>query len=140
MINLHVARGIVLLAIAVAFGIPSLSYQIGSLSHPGPGMFPLIVSCLLGVVASLTLLKSASDEKKFAAKTPKNILVILGSLVAFSLVSHLVNMALGIVALVFIASLANSDFSFTRSTKLALALTGIAFGFHKFLDLNLPLL
>ncbi len=40
----NLVRGVFLLAIALAFGLGSLRYQIGSLSRPGPGLFPLLVS------------------------------------------------------------------------------------------------
>jgi hypothetical protein len=69
----------------------------------------------------------------------RNIGLIVGSLVAFVLVSRFVNMTLGIAAMVFIAGFAATSYSWVRNLKIAVALIAVAFAFHKFLGLNLPL-
>ena len=69
----------------------------------------------------------------------KNISVILASLCGFALVSHFVNMTLGILAMVFIASIAAPSYSWRRNLKIAAGLLAIAFAFQKLLGFNLPL-
>lgn len=58
----NLVRGVFLLAIALAFGLGSLRYQIGSLSRPGPGLFPLLVSSLLLLVALATIVRSGCSR------------------------------------------------------------------------------
>ena len=42
------------MAIALLFGLAALRYPLGQFSRAGPGLFPLMVSCLLFVIG-LTL-------------------------------------------------------------------------------------
>jgi len=44
MINRNLLRGFALMALALGFGLPSMSYSLGTLGRAGPGMFPFIVS------------------------------------------------------------------------------------------------
>lgn len=140
MINRNLARGLVLMGLALTFGIPSYQYQIGTFAHPGPGLFPFMVSVMLAVIAGSMLVKAHFEAPKYISLQFKNISIILGSLVTFAVISHFVNMTAGIVAMVFLSSFAATQFSWARSIKVALALVAIAFAFQKLLDLNLPLL
>jgi hypothetical protein len=139
MIDRNLARGLFLAAFAGAFGIGAMGYSIGNLSHAGPGLFPLMISGLLMLVAVATIIRSrfvAAEKMEFQAK---NISLILGSLCAFALASHFVNMTLGIVVMVFLSGFAASSYSVVRNLKVAAGLIAMAFAFHKLLGLNLPL-
>src|SRR3974390_1442623 len=46
----NLLRGIVLIAIALAFGLGALRYPTGTLARAGPGLFPLMVASLLLLV------------------------------------------------------------------------------------------
>lgn len=132
-------RGLCLMAIALLFGLTSLRYPIGDVARAGPGMFPLVVSGLLLLVGLVTVVKS-----RLVARTPmmfnlKNVGIILGSLVAFAVVSHYVNMALGIVLLVFCAALAAPPYSVVRNLQIAAVLIAIAFAFQRLFGLELNL-
>ena len=48
MIDRHLARALFVIAFAIVFGLGSLQYKIGTLSHAGPGLFPLLVSIMVG--------------------------------------------------------------------------------------------
>jgi hypothetical protein len=139
MIDRSLARGLALIAIALAFGLEALRYPIGRLSQSGPGLFPLMVSGLLLLIGVSVVVRS-----RFVARVPldfnvKNIGIILVSLCAFALVSTLVNMTLGIAALVFIASFAGKSYSLTRNLQITAGLLLVAFAFQKLLGFNLPL-
>lgn len=139
MIDRNLARGLFLAAIALFFGIGALRYGLGTLGHAGPGLFPLMVSGLLLVIALLTIVRA-----RFAAPVPlqinlRNIALLLAALSAFALVSRFVNMTLGIVVMVFLASLAGTKRSPLHSLKIAAGLVLVAFAFQKLLGLNLPL-
>ncbi|HVZ47078.1 MAG TPA: tripartite tricarboxylate transporter TctB family protein [Ramlibacter sp.] len=132
-------RGLFLMAIALAFGLTSFKYPIGEFGRAGPGLFPLIVSGLLLLVGIATVIRSRFSEAKTIDFRIKNIAVIMGSLAGFALLSEFVNMIVGIVFLVFCASLAATSYSTMRNVKIAAVLVAIAFAFYKFLGVNLPL-
>ena len=127
------------MAVALAFGGTALRYPIGDFSRAGPGLFPLMVSGLLALIGLVTAVRA-----RFVQRVPmefdwRNITLILASLCAFSLVSHFVNMIAGIVAMVFLATLAGTSYSLVRNLKIAAGLVLVALAFNKFLGVNLPL-
>jgi hypothetical protein len=135
----HLARGLFLTALALAFGLGALRYPIGDFSRAGPGLFPLMVSSLLLLVGIVTIIQSRFVEHEPLQFNWKNIGLIMLALSSFALVSMFVNMILGIVAMVFIASAAGSRWSWQLNLKIAAGLVAVAFAFQKLLGLNLPL-
>jgi len=135
----NLVRGLFLGAIALTFGLNSLRYGIGTLSRAGPGLFPLMISSALLLIAVATVLRSRIVERVALNIQPKNIALLLLALCAFALVSKLANMTAGIATMVFIAALAGSSYSWLRNLKIAAGLIAVAFAFEKLLGLNLPL-
>ena len=135
----NLARGIFLLAISLAFGLQSLRYPIGEFSRAGAGLFPLMVSVLLLVIAVVTIVRSRFVPREHVEFNLKNIAIILGSLCAFAVVTELVNMIVGILVMVFCSSLAASSYSTVRNLKIAAGLILVALAFQKLLGFNLPL-
>ncbi|OWQ87586.1 tripartite tricarboxylate transporter TctB [Roseateles aquatilis] len=140
MINRSLARGFFLAAVALFFGLGALRYPIGRMDHAGAGMFPLMISVLLGIVALATIVRGIVAGGPPMTFTIKNIGLIIAALCAFSLVSRFVNMSVGIVVMVFISTAAGSSYSWKRNLAISAGLLAIAFAFQKFLGLNLPLL
>ncbi|KTT18397.1 tripartite tricarboxylate transporter TctB family protein [Pseudacidovorax intermedius] len=133
-------RGLFLIALALLFGVPAFNYQIGSFAHAGPGLFPAMVSGMLLAIGVITVIRSRFVKPVPMSVKFKNIGIILASLCSFALVSTYLNMTVGIVVMVFIASLAASGkYSWLRNVKVAVVLVAFAFGFQKLLGLNLPL-
>ena len=139
MIDRNLARGVFLALIALAFGLGAFQYPIGRFAHAGPGLFPLMVSSLLLLIAVITIVRSRYVAPVPLTFNPRNIALILGALCAFALVSKFVNMTLGIVAMVFIAGVAGRANSWKRNVKISIGLIAIAFAFQKLLGLSLPL-
>jgi hypothetical protein len=135
----NLIRGLFLMAISLIFGLSSMRLSIGEFSRAGPGLFPLMVSGLLFLIAVATVVRSRFVERVHLDFNLNNISIILASLCGFALVSHFINMILGIVTMVFIASLAASTYSWQRNLKIAAGLLAIAFAFQKLLGFNLPL-
>jgi hypothetical protein len=134
----NLLKGLFLAVVALAFGIGALKYPIGRMERAGPGFFPLMVSSFLLFLAIAMIARSFFTEKVAMTFNVKNILIILGSLVGFALLSH-INMIMGIVFLVFFSTLAGSSYSIRRNAMVAAVLVGIAFIFQKGLGLQLPL-
>ena len=137
--NQHLARGILLAIIAAAFGVGALRYPLGSFVHAGPGLFPLLLSGLLLVLALITVVQSRLIEPVPVYFNIRNIVLIMVALGGFVVISKFVAMVLGIAFLVFVASLAGSSHSWKRSLQVTVALIVVAFIFQKFLGLNLKL-
>jgi uncharacterized membrane protein len=136
----NLVRGLFLLAISLAFGLQALRYPIGEFGRAGSGLFPLMVSGLLLLIAVITVVRSRFVEHVRLEFNAKNIAVILGSLCGFALISLLVNMIAGIVFMVFCASFAGTaKYSAMRNLKIAAGLIAVALAFQKLLGFNLPL-
>lgn len=137
--NRNIVRGLFLGAIALSFGLGALQYPIGSFARAGAGLFPLLVSGLLLLIALLTLLRARFEKPVPLGFSLRNIGLVLASLCGFALVSEKLNMVAGIVLMVFVASLASTSYSWKRCLKIAAGLVAVAFAFQKLLGLNLPL-
>ena len=139
MLDQTLARALLLCAIALAFGLGSLNYEIGHLYRAGPGLFPLVVASALLCIGVLTLIQAWFGTRAPADLQVRNIGLILLALVVFAVLSRFVNMTVGIVAMVFVASLASQTFSVRRTAAVAVSLVAIAFAFQVGLKLNLPM-
>ena len=138
--NRNLVRGLFLLVISLAFGLEALRYPLGQVSRPGPGMFPLVVSSLLLLIALITIVRSRFIEHMPLEFNVKNIAIILASLCGFALISRHLNMIAGIVFMVFCASFAGTaSYSVVRNLKISAGLIAVAFAFQKLLGFNLPL-
>ncbi|HEY3633849.1 MAG TPA: tripartite tricarboxylate transporter TctB family protein [Caldimonas sp.] len=133
------AKGLFLIAISLAFGLQALRYPIGSFSHAGPGLFPLMVSSLLLLIGVIIAVRSRFDPRVPMTFNFRNIAIILASLCGFSVISAFVNMIAGITFMVFLSSLAASSYSLVRCLQISAGLIAVAFAFQKLLGLNLPL-
>ena len=135
----NLLKGFFLVAIALLFGLGALNYPIGRVERAGPGFFPLMVSSFLFLLGAAMIVRSRFMERAPLYFNWKNIAIIMASLVGFAVVSHYINMALGIVVLVFTATLAGTSYSVTRNILISAVLLGIAFAFQRGLGLQLPL-
>lgn len=132
-------RGVVIMALALLFGIVALNYKLGTLGRSGAGMFPFMVSCALFVIGLITAGRSFFIERLPVDYDVKNIALVLASLVGFAVISEYLNMILGIVFLVFCSTFAGTSYSVFRNIKISVCLIAIAFAFKNFLGLSLPL-
>lgn len=139
MIDRNLARGLFLMAISAAFGLTALKYPIGDFGRAGPGLFPAIVSSMLFLIGIATVIRSRFVDKVKLELNFRNIGLILGSLIAFAVVTLFVNMLAAVVTMVFVSTLAGKDYSWKRNVKISIGLCLMAFVFAKFLGMNLPL-
>ena len=135
----NLLKGLFLMAIALIFGLGALKYDIGRLERAGPGFFPLMVSSILFSLGLFMVVRSRFMEREKAQFNLKNISIVLGSLAGFALLTHFINMIVGIIFLVFASSAAGRSYSVRRNVLITAVLVGIAFVFQKGLGLQLPL-
>ncbi len=136
----NLARGLFLGAVSLSFGLGALNYPVGNFAHAGPGLFPLMVSCLLFAVALATIVRSRYDKRVPIDFNVRNIGLLLFALCGFAVVSKVLNMVAGIAFMVFVGGIAASTYSWKRNLKIAAGLIAVAFAFQKLLGLSLPLL
>jgi hypothetical protein len=136
----NLVRGIVLVAIALGFGLGSFNYNIGDFSRAGPGLFPLMVASLLLLVGISTVIRSQFTERVALGFSMKNIVIVIAALCGFAIVSMFVNMIAGIAVLVFGSTAAGNSYSWVRNLKITVGLIIVAFCFQKFLGVQLPLI
>jgi hypothetical protein len=135
----NLIKGLFLIGIALAFGLGATRYSMGNLGRAGPGLFPLIVSSLLALIAIAIVIRSHFKDRVKLTFNIRNISIILGSLAGFAVISQYLSMLVGIVFLVFLSTLAGQKYSVVRNVKVAAGLILVAFAFQKGLGLQLPL-
>jgi len=135
----NLLRGLLLAAIALAFGLGATRYPIGEFSRAGPGLFPLMVSCLLGVIALSIIIRSRFVKRIPLDFSIKNIVLIMVALCGFAVVSEHLNMVFGITFMVFVSTIAGTTYSWKRNIKITVALIAVAYAFQYLLGLNLPM-
>ena len=139
MVNRNVARAIFCIGVSLAFGLGALRYSVGTFAKAGPGLFPLMISAVLLVMAMISLVRSRFVSAVPMSFAVRGFAIILTSFCGFAVVSRFMNMTAGILFMVFCASLAGASFSWRRNLKIAAGLLLVAFLMHKFLGLELPL-
>ena len=139
MVNQNTGRGLLLAAVALIFLVQAPGLTIGSLSRPGPGLFPVIVASILLIIGIVIVVRSLFIEAVPLDFHFRNIALIAASLVSFALVSDYVNMLAGIAVMATMASLASDDFSIPRTSAIIVALCIIAVAMKKSLGVQLPL-
>ncbi len=137
--NQLLLRGLVLIAIALLFGIPAAGHDIGSFSRAGPGLFPLMVASFVGLIGLTMVVRARFEPGGRVSFNPKNISIVLLSLVGFVVITTYLKAIAAIVFVVFFAGLAGQDYSVARNLKICVVLIGIAFAFREFLNLSIPL-
>ena len=140
MLKLATLQGAFLAAVGLFFALNSLSYQTGSFARFGPGLFPLVVSSALLGIATLVLVRSWFVSGERPHLTVRNIAIVSVALGLFVAVSKWVDMASGIVALVFVVTLAGVSYSWKQNGVVAAVLIAVAFAFEKLLGLPLRVL
>lgn len=135
----NLLKGLLLIAIALAFGLQALRYPIGQFARAGPGLFPLLVSSLLLLLGVTIVVRALLAERVRPSFNARNIALVLASLCGFALISKYLNMTAGIVFMVFCATLAGTSYSVVRNLKIAAFLIAVALAFQKLLGLQLPL-
>ena len=139
MVNQNVGRGLLLAAVAFFFLVQAPKLTFGSLTRPGPGLFPVIVASLLLFIAIVIVVRSRFIEAVPLDFRFRSIALVAASLLCFALVSEYVNMFAGITVMATMVSLASDDFSIPRAATIAGVLCLVAFAMKRLLGVQLPL-
>jgi hypothetical protein len=98
--RLNLVAALVPLAIGVVAALMSWNLGVGSLSAPGPGMWPLVVSVAMVVIAAVLALQSRprGDEERFT-KDVVTVAIAAASLIAYAFLFELVGFEVPTIAL-----------------------------------------
>jgi putative tricarboxylic transport membrane protein len=139
MINQNIGRGLLLALVALFFLLQAPNYVIGTFNRPGPGLFPVMVATTLLLISVVIMLRAFVVAPVALDFRFRNVALIAGSMISFTLVSTFVNMLAGIAVMTTIACYSSEDFSIPRTGVIIVALCAIAWAMQTFLGVVLPL-
>lgn len=129
-------------AFGILTAVLSLQYRLGTIAKMGPGMFPLMLGCILSVVGLAILVPGLRGRGEMARPLPiKAAILIALSILAFAFLLLKVGLAAAIPAQVVIALLASEHFTWKRALALSVGILAFCYGvFVYFLGISVPLL
>lgn len=106
--------GVMFLVIGIGFAVGATNYSMGVAARPGPGYFPLILSCIMAILGAIILFKSLTietdDGDPIGAIAWRPLLVVVAAITVFGLALPRLGMAITIPILIIIVSLAGNEF------------------------------
>jgi hypothetical protein len=140
----EVMAGALMLLLGAGAAFQSAQYEIGSLSHMGPGFFPLCLGVTLALIGAAILFAALRTRllhvpTGFSAQW-RGWICILAGLASFAVLGESAGILLATFATVFISALGDRDNSLRTAFLTAAAMTLIAFVvFWWLLQIQLPL-
>lgn len=141
--------GLMFMVVGGAFAWGATNYTVGQASRMGPGYFPLLLGIMLTLIGAFVLFESlvvdTEDGEKVGSFAWRPLGFIIGANLAFgvllgglpSIGVPAMGLIVGIIALVFIASLAANTFKFKEVAILSVALCILSYlAFIKLLNLQ----
>lgn len=127
---------------AVAVG---RTYQVGTLSHMGPGFFPvalgvILLLCGLAIFVGASLSMHTAEQDETLPPEWRGWACIVGSLIAFVVLGHYGGLVPATFAIVFISALGDRKNTWLQSVLLAGAIViACVLIFHWALQIQFPL-
>lgn len=104
--------GLFFLSLAIAGGLLSTKYRMGSAAQMGPGYFPLLLSTGLGLLGSAIVIKSffpTREDGSIGKFHLKPLLIVIAALALFGLALEPLGLVLSTVLLVAVSSLGSPE-------------------------------
>jgi hypothetical protein len=119
--------GILFLGTGIGFALGATQYSMGSAARPGPGYFPLLLSCLLAILGTIVLFKSltvaAPDGDRVGPIAWRPLLVVNAAIAVFALALPSLGLVLTVPILTIVVSLAGDEFAWRGVLANAAVLT-----------------
>ncbi|WP_197520349.1 tripartite tricarboxylate transporter TctB family protein [Paraburkholderia tropica] len=135
----NLLRGFAFIGVALFFGVQASTYRLGDLAQAGPGLFPLIVSLIVGAIGVGMLLSSRFKQGQAVNFRFKSIGIVLGSVIGFALLTEWLGAFIGVAFLVFFSALAGEKYDWKRNLKITLGLMLITYLFTAVLGVSMRL-
>lgn len=136
----ELGSGFAFIALALGFGLYTLfDLRIGTPRQMGPGLFPIVVSTLLGFIGLLIVFRASKVEiTKIGNISWRGIIFVIGAVIAFALTLGPLGLALATFIAGFLASSATPRNSVKVAATIALILTVLCVGLFVY-ALGLPI-
>jgi Tripartite tricarboxylate transporter TctB family len=106
--------GIMFLVVGIAFAVGATNYSMGAAARPGPGYFPLILSCLMAILGAAVLFKSLTieteDGDRIGAVAWRPLIVVVAAIMVFAFALPRLGLAITVPILIIVVSLAGNEF------------------------------
>ena len=135
--------GVLFVAAGIGFAVGATDYSMGVAARPGPGYFPLILSCLMTILGGIVLFKSlvisTEDGDKIGPMAWRPLLVIVAAISVFALALPRLGLSVTVPLLTIVVSLAGEEFRWHEVLINAVVLTLSAWAiFIAGLSLTIP--
>lgn len=117
--------GLIFVAFGGVFAWGATAYRMGVKSKMGPGYFPFVLGCLLAFLGLVLVVRSvafAAERTDVERLHFKPMTLVLGAIAAFALLLNGGGLAVALLALVVISSLAGAKFDWKESGLVAAVL------------------
>jgi len=133
--------GVLFGALGLIAFISALDYPLGTARTMGPGYFPLALSALLIVLALTLVIRGLTiSQPAVTFRTFRPLLLVLASVIAFSLLVESAGLVVAIVATVAIARLGGDRATIAEIVIVSAALVALSSGVFVFaLGMNISL-
>jgi hypothetical protein len=135
--------GLLYLAVGAGFSIGATFYKLGDPARMGPGYFPFWLGILLAVFGAIVLagsMRRGTAVEGLPKMDFRPLAWILGALVLFAFMLQPLGLAVSLVVMVLVSSLASHEFEWKGAVLNALVLLAISVGAFIFgLHLQIPL-
>lgn len=114
--------GLFFLSLAIAGGLLSTKYQMGSAAQMGPGYFPLLLATGLGLLGAAIVIKSffpTREDGSIGKFHLKPLLIVIGALALFGLLLEALGLVLCTVLLVVVSSLGSPEKKLAKEIAIA---------------------
>jgi putative tricarboxylic transport membrane protein len=131
--------GLMMVVVAVVAAWQGSSLSVGTLRNIGPGMMPLLLSALLGIIGVALILIWLRGERVGTGKWPlRGPIFILGAAVVFGLAVRPLGLAVAGPLLVGVAALASNETRWVEIILFAIGMTIFCLALFRYL-LALPI-
>lgn len=121
--------GALFLLVAVAYLAIGWDYDPGSAARMGPGYFPRMLGgllALLGLAIMIGAIRPGATAEGLDRWDLKSLAWITGSIVLFAFLLNAAGLIVALVGLLFVASLASSEFTWRGAVVTVIVLTALA--------------
>jgi hypothetical protein len=121
--------GLLFIVIGLATAVGASGYPLGTIRNIGPGYFPImlgVILVLLGGGVAFKSLKGSEEQPPDEGFALRPLLMVVLAVVAFGVLVRPFGLAVAIVALIGISSLAGRDFSIVRVVLLCAGMVALS--------------
>ena len=135
----NLLAGLVMIAIAAVAAMQGSSLSTGTLRHIGPGMIPMALSALLGLIGLILIFQWWRGDRVATGRWPLRAPVfILGAAVVFGLAVRPLGLSVAGPLLVFVAAIASHETRWVETLLFAIGMTVFCLVLFRYL-LSLPI-